>query len=116
MKPPFRIVAMLLLLGAAVFCAQRWGREAGRASCAAQELEVQGVLRRQNQALNALREEGVRRSARAGQALATAQVGQAEAQAAAARILALQPAGDACRAAEALIARETAGSAAGGAP
>ncbi|MDN2697778.1 hypothetical protein O0882_15775 [Janthinobacterium sp. SUN073] len=116
MKPPLSILAMLLLLGAAVFCAQRWGREAGRASCAAQELEVQGVLRRQNQALNALREEGVRRSARAGQALATAQVGQAEAQAAAARILALQPAGDACRAAEALIARETAGSAAGGAP
>lgn len=116
MKPPLSILALLLLLGAAVFCAQRWGREAGRVSCVAQMLEVQGVLRRQNQALNALREEGVRRSARAGQALATAQVGQAEAQAAAARILALQPAGDACRAAEALIARETAGSAAGGAP
>lgn len=116
MKPPLSILAMLLLLGVAVFCAQRWGREAGRATCAVQVLEVQGVLRRENQALNALREEGVRRSARAGQALATAQVGQAEAQAAAARILALQPAGDACRAAEALIARGTAGSAAGGTP
>lgn len=116
MKPPLGILAMLLLLGVAVFCAQRWGREAGRATCAAQMLEVQGVLRRQDQALNALREEGVRRSARARLALAGALAGQAEAQVAAARILALQPAGDACRAAEALIARETAGSAAGGAP
>ncbi|MDX8121554.1 hypothetical protein OPV09_18975 [Janthinobacterium sp. TB1-E2] len=106
MKPSLSIVAMLLLLGAAVFCAQRWGRETGRAACAAQVLEVQAVLRRQNQALNAMREEGARRSARVGQALATAQAGQADAQAAAARILALQPEGDACRAAEALIASE----------
>lgn len=116
MKPSLTIVAMLLLLGAAVFCAQRWGREAGRAACAAQVLQVQGVLRRQSQALNVLREEGVRRSARARQALATAQAGQADAQAAAARILALQPEGDACRAAEALIARETAEIIAGGTP
>ncbi|QYG07109.1 hypothetical protein [Janthinobacterium sp. PAMC25594] len=116
MKPSLSIVAMLLLLGAAVFSAQRWGREAGRAACAAQVLQVQGVLLRQDQALNALREEGVRRSARARLALAGALAGQTEAQAAAARILALQPAGDACRAAEALIARETAGSAAGGTP
>jgi len=106
MKPSLSMVAMLLLLGAAVFCAQRWGRETGRAACTAQVLEVQAVLRRQNQALNAMREEGARRSARVGQALATAQAGQADAQAAAARILALQPEGDACRAAEALIASE----------
>jgi hypothetical protein len=106
MKPPLSIAAMLLLLGAAVFCAQRWGREAGRAACAAQVSEVQGVLRRQNQALNAMREEGARRSARVRQAQAAAQAGQADAQAAAARILALQPEGDACRAAEALIASE----------
>ncbi|MGF6116718.1 hypothetical protein ABIE30_000614 [Janthinobacterium lividum] len=106
MKSSLSIVAMLLLLGAAVFSAQRWGREAGRAACAAQLLEVQAVLKRQNQALNALREEGVRRSTRARQALDNAQAGQAEAQAAAARILALQPEGDACRAAEALIASE----------
>lgn len=96
---------MLLLLGTAVFCAQRWGRETGRAACAAQVLEVQAVLRRQSQALDTMREEGARRSARVRQALATAQTGQAEAQAAA-RILALPPEGDACRAAEALIARE----------
>jgi hypothetical protein len=106
MKPSLRIAAMLLLLGAAVFCAQRWGRETGRAACAAQVIEVQGVLRRQNQALNAMREEGARRSARVRQAQAAAQAGQADAQAAAARILALQPEGDACRAAEALIASE----------
>jgi len=106
MKPPLSIAAMLLLLGAAVFCAQRWGRETGRAACAAQVSEVQGVLRRQNQALNAMREEGARRSARVRQAQAAAQAGQADAQAAAARILALQPEGDACRAAEALIASE----------
>jgi hypothetical protein len=116
MKPPLSILAMLLLLGAAVFCAQRWGREAGRAICAAQVLEVQGVLQRQNQALAVMREEGARRSARVRQALATAQAGQADAQAAAARILALQPEGDACRAAEALIAREAAGIAAGATP
>ncbi len=106
MKPSLSIAAMLLLLGAAVFCAQRWGRETGRAACAAQVSEVQGVLRRQNQALNAMREEGARRSARVRQAQAAAQAGQADAQAAAARILALQPEGDACRAAEALIASE----------
>lgn len=109
MKPSLSIVAMLLLLGAAVFCAQRWGHEAGRAACAAQVQEVQGLVQRQSQALNAMREEGVRRSARARQALASAQTGQADAQAAAARILALQPDGDACRAAEALIASEMAG-------
>ncbi|MDO8051152.1 hypothetical protein O3301_22030 [Janthinobacterium sp. SUN211] len=106
MKPSLSIMAMLLLLGAAVFCAQRWGREAGRAACAAQVQEVQGLLGHQTQALNAMREEGARRSARVRQALATAQAGQADAQAAAARILALQPEGDACRAAEALIASE----------
>ncbi|WP_150130993.1 hypothetical protein [Janthinobacterium sp. LM6] len=106
MKPSLSILAMLLLLGAAVFCAQRWGREAGRAACAAQVQEVQGLLRRQTQALSAMREEAARRSARARQALATAQAGQAGAQAAAARILALQPGDDACRAAEALIASE----------
>ncbi|MDN2671409.1 hypothetical protein OX459_08400 [Janthinobacterium sp. SUN026] len=106
MKPSLSIMAMLLLLGAAVFCAQRWGREAGRAACAAQVQEVQGLFGRQTQALNAMREEGARRSAQVRQALATAQAGQADAQAAAARILALQPEGDACRAAEALIAGE----------
>lgn len=106
MKPSLSIVAMLLLLGAAVFCAQRWGRETGRAACAAQVLDVQAVLRRQSQALDTMREEGARRSARVRQALATAQTGQADAQAAAARILALQPAGGACQAAEALIASE----------
>ncbi|NHQ89966.1 hypothetical protein [Janthinobacterium lividum] len=106
MKPSLSMVAMLLLLGAAVFCAQRWGRETGRAACAAQVLELQAVLQRQNQVLNVMREEGARRSARVRQALATAQAGQADAQAAAARILALQPEGDACRAAEALIASE----------
>ncbi|MDO8065654.1 hypothetical protein [Janthinobacterium sp. SUN206] len=106
MKPSLSIMAMLLLLGAAVFCAQRWGREASRAACTAQVQEVQGLLRRQTQALNAMRAEGARRSARVRQALATAQAGQADAQAAAARILALQPEGDACRAAEALIAGE----------
>lgn len=106
MKPSLSMVAMLLLLGAAVFCAQRWGRETGRAVCAAQVLALQAVLQRQNQALNAMREEGARRSARVRQAMASAQAGQADAQAAAARILALQPEGDACRAAEALIASE----------
>ncbi|STR27549.1 Uncharacterised protein [Janthinobacterium lividum] len=106
MKPSLSIVAMLVLLGAAVFCAQRWGREAGSSACAAQVLEVQAVLQRQTQALNAMREEGARRSAKVRQALAAAQAGQADAQAAAARILALQPEGDACRAAEAMIASE----------
>lgn len=116
MKPPLLVLAMLLLLGAAVFCAQRWGHEAGRAACAAQVQEVQGLLLRQTQALNAMREEGVRRSTRARQALASAEAGQADAQAAAARILALQPSGNACRAAEALIASEIAGRPAGGMP
>ncbi|WP_402718648.1 hypothetical protein [Janthinobacterium rivuli] len=106
MKPSLLVLAMLVLLGAAVFCAQRWGHEAGLAACAAQVQEVEGLLRRQKQALNAMREEGARRSARVGLALASAQAGQAEAQAAAARILALQPEGDACRAAEALVASE----------
>ena len=40
MKPSLSIVAMLVLLGAAVFCAQRWGREAGRAACATQVQEL----------------------------------------------------------------------------
>ena len=106
MKPSLSIVAMLVLLGAAVFCAQRWGREAGRSACAAQVLEVQAVLQRQTQALDTMRVEGARRSAKVRQALATAQAGQADAQAAAARILALRPEGDACRAAEAMIASE----------
>lgn len=106
MKPPLAVVAMLLLLGAAVFSAQRWGREAGRAICAAQVQEMQAASRRQNDALKVMREEGARRSVRVQQALASAQAGQAGAQAAAARILALQPDGDACRAAEGLIASE----------
>ncbi|MGX9781943.1 hypothetical protein [Janthinobacterium lividum] len=116
MKPPLLVLAMLLLLGAAVFCAQRWGHEAGRAACAEQVQEVHGVLQRQTQALNAMREEGVRRSTRARQALDNAQAGQADAQAAAARILALQPDDDACQAAEVLIASEMAGRPAGGTP
>ena len=116
MKPSLSIVSMLLLLGAAVFCAQRWGHEAGRVACAAQVQQVQGVLLRQNQALAALREEGARRSVRVQQALASAQAGRADAQAAAARLLALQPDGDACRAAEALIASEITGRLAGDTP
>lgn len=106
MKPPLSVLAMLLLLGAAVFSAQRWGREAGRTTCAAQVQQMQAASRRQNDALRMMREEGARRSVRVEQALASAQAGQADAQAAAARILALQPDGDACRAAEALIASE----------
>jgi hypothetical protein len=108
MKPPLAALAMLLLLGAAMFCAQRWGREAGRMTCAAQVQEAQSALLRQNQALAVLREESLRQSARVRQALASAQAGQADAQTAAARLLALRPDGDACRAAEALIASETA--------
>ncbi|MBE3025714.1 hypothetical protein [Janthinobacterium sp. GW458P] len=46
MKPSLSILAMLLLLGAAMFSAQRWGREAGRAACAAQVQETQGLLLR----------------------------------------------------------------------
>lgn len=110
MKPPLMALSMLLLLGAAVFCAQRWGREAGRVACAVQVQEAQSALRRQQQALGVLREEGARRSARMAQALDHAQAGQADAQAAAARLLALRPDGDACRAAEALIASEIASS------
>ena len=106
MKPPLTVLAMLLLLGAAVFSAQRWGREAGRAACAAQLVDMQGELRRQKQALAVMREEGARRTARVLQAQATAQAAQVEAQTAATRVLALRPEGDACRAAEALIASE----------
>ncbi|MDN2709581.1 hypothetical protein O0880_09135 [Janthinobacterium sp. SUN118] len=106
MKPPLAVLAMLLLLGAAVFSAQRWGREAGRAACAVQVEAMQAASRRQNDALKVMREEGARRSARVQQALAGAHTGQVDAQAAAGRILALQPDGDACRAAEALIASE----------
>lgn len=109
MKPPLSVLAMLLLLGAAVFCAQRWGREAGRVACAAQVQEAQSALRRQSQALAVLREQGLRQSVRVRQALDSAQAGQADARAAAARLLALRPDGDACRAAEALIASDTAG-------
>lgn len=116
MKPSLSIVSMLLLLGAAVFCAQRWGHEAGRAACAAQVQELQGARLRQNQALTVMREEGARRSVRVQQALASAQAEQAGAQAAAARLLALQPDGDACRAAEALIASEITERLAGDAP
>ena len=116
MKPPLLVLTMLLLLGAAVFCAQRWVQEVGRVACAAQVQEAQSALLRQNQALTVMREEGARRSVRVEQALASAQAGQAGAQAAAARLLALQPDGDACRAAEALIASETAGRLAGGRP
>ena len=106
MKPPLTVLALLLLLGAVVFCAQRWGRESGRAACSVQVLEVQQALRLQLQAVALMREEGARRAARAQLALAGAQAGQADAQAAAARLLALRPEGDACRAAEALIASE----------
>ena len=116
MKPPLMLLALLLLLGAAVFCAQRWGREAGRLACAAQVQEVQGALRRQNQALVAMREEGARRSVQLSLALASGQAGQADAQAAAARLLAVRPEGDACRAAEALIASEIAGDVPGDVP
>lgn len=106
MKPPLTVLAMLLLLGAAIFSAQRWGREAGHAACTAQLIDMRGQLQRQTQALAVMREEGWRRAARLKQAQATAQAGQAEAQAAAARLLALRPDGEACRAAEALIASE----------
>ena len=106
MKPPLMVLSMLLLLGAAVFCAQRWGREAGRVACTAQLVDLRGELRRQSQALAVMREEGAGRAARLRQAQATAQAGQEQAQTAAARLLALRPEGDACRAAEALIASE----------
>ena len=116
MKPPSMVLALLLLLGVAVLCAQRWGHEAGRAACAGQVQALQSALQRQNVAVYALREEGEKRSARARQALSSAQASQADAQAAAARILALQPDGDACRAAEALIASDAASDTAGGIP
>jgi len=106
MKPSMAVLAGLLLLGAALFCAQRWGRETGRAACSLQLAEAQGALRRQDQALTLMREEGARRSAQAKQALAGAREGRANSEQAATRILSLQPEGDACRAAEALIARE----------
>ncbi|WP_300756321.1 hypothetical protein [Janthinobacterium sp.] len=106
MKPSLSVLAGLLLLGAALFCAQRWGRETGRAACAAQLAEAQGALRRQDQALSLMQEEGARRAAQAKLALAGAREGRTASEQAATRILALQPDGDACRAAEALIARE----------
>ena len=115
MKPPSMVLA-LLLLGVAVLCAQRWGHETGRAACVGQVQALQGALQRQNVAVYAMREEGEKRSARARQALSSAQASQADAQAAAARILALQPDGDACRAAEALIASDAASDTAGGIP
>ena len=109
MKPPssvLTVLACVLLLGAALFCAQRWGREAGRASCSIQLAEAQGALRRQDQALTLVRYEVARRAAQARQALAVTQDGRIASETAATRILALQPEGDACNAAEALIARE----------
>lgn len=106
MKPSIMMLAGLLLLGAALFCAQRWGREAGFASCSVQLAETQGALRRQDQALLLMREEAARGAARARQAAAVTQDGRVASETAATRILALQPEGDACRAAEALIARE----------
>ncbi|MBB5610602.1 MULTISPECIES: hypothetical protein [unclassified Janthinobacterium] len=106
MKPSLNVLACLLLLGAALFCAQRWGRETGRAACAASLAEAQGALRRQDQALTLMREEGTRRAAHAKMVLAGAREGRADSEQAATRILALQPDGDACTAAEALIARE----------
>jgi hypothetical protein len=106
MKPSMAVLACLLLLGATLFCAQRWGRETGRAACSVQLAEAQGVLRRQDQALVLMREEGARRAAQAKQALAGAREGRTASEQAATRILALQPDGDACHAAEALIARE----------
>lgn len=51
MKPPSMMLALLLLLGIAVLCAQRWGREAGRAACAGQVQALQGALQRQNVAV-----------------------------------------------------------------
>jgi hypothetical protein len=57
MKPPSMVLALLLLLGVAVLCAQRWGHEAGHAACAGQVQALQGALQRQNVAVYALREE-----------------------------------------------------------
>jgi len=106
MKPATLAVAALALLGALVLCAQRWGYEAGRMSCSVQLAGTQAALERQSQALAALRKEGAQRAARSAQALLAAQAGQAGAQAEAARILALRSNGDACLAAEKLIASE----------
>lgn len=106
MKPPVLALAALALLGALVWCAQRWGYEAGRLACGVQLARAGAALEHQGQSLAALRKEGARRAARSNQALAAAQAGQAGAQAEAARILALRPDGDACLAAEKLIASE----------
>lgn len=99
MKPPVLVLAALALLGALVLCAQRWGYQAGRLDCGVQ-------LAKSEAALDILRQDGARRATRAKQALDTAQAGQAGAQAEAARILALRHDGDACQAAEKLIASE----------
>lgn len=99
MKPPVLVLAALALLGALLLCAQRWGYEAGRMACGVQLATAEA-------ALHALRQDGGRRAARSQQALANAQAGQAGAQDGAARILALRPDGDACLAAEKLIAGE----------
>ena len=99
MKPPVLVLAALALLGALLLCAQRWGYEAGRMAFGVQLATAEA-------ALHALRQDGARRAARSQQALAAAQAGQAGAQAEAARILALRPDGDACLAAEKLIASE----------
>ena len=98
MKPPVLVLAALALLGALLLCAQRWGYEAGRMACGVQLATAEA-------ALHALRQDA-RRAARSQQALAAAQAGQAGARAEAARILALRPDGDACLAAEKLIASE----------
>lgn len=106
MKPATLIVAALALLGALVLCAQRWGYETGRMACGAQLASARSALEQQTRVLAALRQEGVQRAARSARAVQAAQAGQAGAQAEAARILALRPDGDACRAAEKLIAGE----------
>lgn len=93
------VLAALALVGALVLCAQRWGYQAGRMDCGVQ-------LAKSEAALDSVRQDVARRAARARQALATAQAGQAGAQAEAARILALRADGDACLAAEKLIASE----------
>lgn len=99
MKPPVLVLAALALLGALVLCAQRWGYQAGRLDCGVQ-------LAKSEAELDVLRQDGVRRATGAKQAIAAAQAGQAGAQAEAARILALRHDGDACQAAEKLIASE----------
>lgn len=110
MKPPLPWLAALALLGALVLCAQRWGYETGRSACGAQLAASRAELAHASRTLAALREEGRRRLVRSTQAQAAAHAGQVDAQAQAARILALVPesgtAGDPCRAAEALIASE----------